>query len=108
MTETPEHTVARHPLADVAPALINYTQDLLFGQIWERPQLSKRDRSLITVACLTTGGNSEQLTFHLDLAKRNGVTEEELIESITHLAFYAGWPKAMSAVTVAKQVFAQA
>src|SRR5437764_1027426 len=66
-----------------------------------------KERSLLTVAALTTRGNTEQLTYHLGLAKQNGVTEAELIEAITHLAFYAGWPKAFSAMTVAKQVFAQ-
>jgi 4-carboxymuconolactone decarboxylase len=95
-----------NPLADFAPALVGYTNDVLFGQVWERPGLSPRDRSLITVAALVAGGNTEQLTFHLDYAKKNGLTEQELIEAITHLAFYAGWPKAMSAMTVAKDVFA--
>jgi 4-carboxymuconolactone decarboxylase len=70
-----------------------------------REQLSPKDRSLITVAALITGGNTEQLTYHLGLAKENGATEDELKEAITHLAFYAGWPKAMSAMAVAKQVF---
>jgi 4-carboxymuconolactone decarboxylase len=91
-----------------APALVEYTDELLFGQVWQRPELSKRDRSLITVAALLTGGNTEQLTFHLAYAKQNGVTETELVEAMTHLAFYAGWPKAMSAMAVAKQVFASA
>jgi 4-carboxymuconolactone decarboxylase len=77
----------------------------LFGDVWERKELTPRDRSLITVAALITGGNSEQLPFHLNKAKENGLTETELKEVITHLAFYAGWPKAMSAITVAKQVF---
>ncbi len=70
---------------------------MLFGQVWTRPDLSPKERSLITVACLTTSGNTEQLVFHLDHARRNGATESELIEAITPLAFYAGWPKAMSA-----------
>ena len=69
------------------------------------PQLSPRDRSLVTVAALLTGGNAEQLTSHLQFAKDNGATEEELIEAITHLAFYAGWPNAFSAMAMAKQVF---
>jgi 4-carboxymuconolactone decarboxylase len=71
----------------------------------EAPQLSPKERSLITVAALTAGGNAEQLAYHLQFAKDNGATEEELIEAITHLAFYAGWPKAMSAMSVAKQIF---
>jgi 4-carboxymuconolactone decarboxylase len=77
----------------------------LFGDVWEGKELASRDRSLITIAALITGGNSEQLPFHLNKAKENGLTETELKEVITHLAFYAGWPKAMSALTVAKQVF---
>jgi 4-carboxymuconolactone decarboxylase len=91
---------------DFAPSLVSFTDDVLFGQVWTRPELSPRDRSLVTVAALTTGGNTGQLTYHLGLARQNGVTEAELIEAITHLAFYAGWPKAMAAMTVAKQVFA--
>jgi 4-carboxymuconolactone decarboxylase len=90
---------------EFAPGLVHFTDDALFGDAWQRPELSPRDRSLVTVAALTTGGNAEQLTFHLQYAKDNGATEEELIEAITHLAFYAGWPKAFSAMAVAKQVF---
>ena len=91
--------------SDFAPKLVSLTDDVLFGDVWERKELTPRDRSLITVAALITGGNSEQLPFHLNKAKENGLTETELKEVITHLAFYAGWPKAMSAITVAKQVF---
>jgi 4-carboxymuconolactone decarboxylase len=90
---------------DFAPALVGYTDNVLFGDVWERDQISRKERSLITVAALVAGGNAEQLVFHLALAKENGATEEELIETITHLAFYAGWPKAMSAMAVAKRVF---
>ena len=90
---------------DFAPKLVSLTDDVLFGDVWERKELTPRERSLITVAALITGGNSEQLPFHLNKAKENGLTETELKEVITHLAFYAGWPKAMSALTVAKQVF---
>ena len=78
---------------------------MLFGEVWKRPQLSPKERSLITVAALITGGNAEQLTYHLQFARDNGATEEELIEAITHPAFYAGWPKVISAMSVAKQVF---
>jgi 4-carboxymuconolactone decarboxylase len=92
-------------LADFAPGLAGFTDEVVFGDLWRRPDLSARDRSLITVACLTTGGSTEQLTYHLGLARENGLTEAELIETITHLAFYAGWPKAMSAMGVAKKVF---
>ena len=73
--------------------------------MWERPQLSKRDRSLITCAALVALGKTEQMNFHFPRAIENGVTEEELIELITHLAFYAGWPSAMSAATKAKDLF---
>jgi 4-carboxymuconolactone decarboxylase len=92
-------------LGDFAPALVHFTDDVLFGEVWKRPQLSPRDRSLVTVAALIAGGNAEQLNFHLQYAKDNGVTQEELIEAITHIAFYAGWPKAFSAINVAKRVF---
>src|SRR5438034_7384543 len=105
MTQDKEPSGARRQLGDFAPALADFTDDVLFGQVWTRTQLSPKERSLVTVAALTTGGNTEQLVFHLGLAKQNGATEEELIEAITHLAFYAGWPKAMSAMAVAKQVF---
>ena len=103
--ETREPSGAEKMFGDFAPALVGFTDEVLFGQVWTRPQLSPKERSLVTVAALTTGGNTNQLVFHLGLAKENGATEEELIEAITHLAFYAGWPKAMSAMTIAKQVF---
>ncbi|MGO9753906.1 MAG: carboxymuconolactone decarboxylase family protein [Solirubrobacteraceae bacterium] len=90
---------------DFAPALVNYTDDVLLADVWKRPDLAPRDRSLITVAALVTNGNTGQLVFHLGLAKENGATEAELIEAITHLAFYTGWPQAMAAMAVAKQVF---
>jgi 4-carboxymuconolactone decarboxylase len=96
---------ARTAFGDFAPALVDLTDDVLFGQVWPREQLSPKERSLITVAALTAGGNTDQLVFHLGLAKQNGATETELIEAITHLAFYTGWPKAMSAMAVAKKVF---
>jgi 4-carboxymuconolactone decarboxylase len=105
MTEQNEPTGAQIMFGDFAPGLVGYTDDVLFGQVWKRPELSPKDRSLITVAALTTSGNTDQLVYHLGLAKQNGATETELIETITHLAFYAGWPKAMSAMAVAKQVF---
>src|SRR3954469_14177624 len=100
-----EPSGAEKMFGDFAPALVHFTDDVLFGEAWECPQLSAKERSLVTVAALTTGGNTEQLTFHLQFTKDNGATEEELIEAITHLAFYAGWPKAFSAMAVAKRVF---
>ncbi|WP_104086741.1 carboxymuconolactone decarboxylase family protein [Arthrobacter sp. GMC3] len=107
MTEnaTSKWTGGQRAFGDFAPGLVHYTDEVLFDEVWERPELSKRDRSLITVTALIAGGNTEQLAFHLAYARDNGVTEQELIEAITHLAFYSGWPKAMSAMTVAKQVF---
>ncbi|TAM70398.1 MAG: carboxymuconolactone decarboxylase family protein [Microbacteriaceae bacterium] len=98
-------TGGQRAFGDFAPGLVHYTDQVLFDEVWERPGLSKRDRSLITVAALIVGGNTDQLNFHLPYARDNGVTEQELIEAITHLTFYAGWPKAMSAMTVDKQVF---
>lgn len=101
----PEPSGAQKMFGDFAPALANYTDDVLFGDNWKRPALAPRDRSLVTVAALVTGGNTDQLIYHLGFAKNNGATEQELIEAITHLAFYAGWPKAMAAMAVAKKVF---
>ena len=105
MSDTHEPSGAERLLGDFAPALVGYTDDVLFGDMWKRNELTPKERSLVTVAALTTMGNTDQLVFHLDLAKQNGNTEAELIEAITHLAFYAGWPKAMAAMTVAKRVF---
>lgn len=106
MTEQPRQTGGgRRAIGDIAPKLAELTDDVLFDDVWNRPELAPRDRSLITVAALVTGGDADQLRFHLGRARENGVTETELVEAITHLAFYAGWPKAMTAVTVARQVF---
>ena len=103
-----EQKPARSPFADVAPALGDYTDNVLFGDVWERPGLSKRDRSLITVATLVAMYRTNELPFHLKRALENGVTKDELVELITHLAFYAGWPPASSAVGIARQLFAEA
>ena len=100
-----EQTPAQKLIGDFAPKLVSLTDDVLFGDVWERPELSTRDRSLITVAALVAGGNTDQLTGHLARARDNGLSETELKEAIIHLAFYAGWPRAMSAITIAKQVF---
>jgi 4-carboxymuconolactone decarboxylase len=96
---------ARGQLADFAPKLSELTQQVLFGDIWERPGLSKRDRSLITVAALVALNRTEQLRFHFPRALENGVTKEEVVEAITHLAFYSGWPTAMSAIQLAKELY---
>jgi 4-carboxymuconolactone decarboxylase len=95
------------PYADIAPALNDYTRQILFGQMWERAQLPKRDRSLITVATLVALYRFNELPFHLKFAQHNGVTKEELIELITHVAFYAGWPCANTAIEVSRKVFAE-
>jgi 4-carboxymuconolactone decarboxylase len=105
MADKNEPSGAERMFGEFAPALVGFTDNVLFGQVWARRDLSPKDRSLVTVASLVTSGSTEQLVFHLGLAKTNGATEQELIEAITHLAFYAGWPRAMSAMAVAKRVF---
>lgn len=100
-------TTAQKTIGDFAPKLVELTEKVLFGDVWERPQLSKRDRSLITCAALVALGKTEQMTFHFPRAIENGVKQEELVELITHLAFYAGWPSAMSAMTRAKELLAK-
>ncbi len=94
---------------DFAPKLVQLTDHVLFGDVWERKELSKRDRSLIiTVAALIALNRPDQLRFHLGKAVENGVKELQLIEVITHLAFYSGWPNAMGAMTIAKELFSKA
>jgi len=92
-------------IGDFAPKLSELTDNVLYGDVWERPELSKRDRSLVTVAALIALNRPEQLRAHLIRARENGVTQQELIETITHLAFYCGWPNAVNAINVAKEVF---
>src|SRR5258708_30430991 len=94
---------ARELLGDVAPKLVDLTEQVLFGDVWERRELSKRDRSLVTVACLVALNRTDQLRSHLKRALANGVTQDELIELMTHLAFYSGWPTSSSAVMIAKE-----
>ena len=103
-TEAPPSR-AQQLMGDVAPKLAELTDEILFGEVWERPGLAKRDRSLITVAALIALNRPDQLRSHMRLARQNGVTEAELVETITQLAFYAGWPNAVSAVGVAREVF---
>jgi 4-carboxymuconolactone decarboxylase len=98
-------TAARKSFGHIAPALAGYTDDVLFGDVWERPGLRARDRSLITVASLVALYRTNELPFHVKRALQNGITRDELIEAITHLAFYWGWPTAMSALTIAQRVF---
>ncbi len=94
-------------IGNLAPKLADLTDEVLYGDIWERPELSKRDRSLATVAALIALNRPDQLRSHLRMAQQNGLTQDELIEAITHLAFYAGWPSAVTAIGVAREVFAQ-
>ncbi len=95
------------PYGDIAPKLVEVTDNVLFGDIWERPGLSKRDRSLVTVTALIAMNRTEQLRFHIPNALKNGVTRDEVIEVITHLAFYAGWPNAINAVQLVKELLAK-
>ena len=96
---------SREEVRSTVPKLIELSEKVVYGDIWERPGLSKRDRSLITVAALTALYRSDQLKGHLERALANGVTREEISELITHMAFYAGWPCAMTAARIAKGVF---
>jgi 4-carboxymuconolactone decarboxylase len=95
-------SASRSPFADVAPALAGYPDNVLFGDVWKRPGLLPRDRSLITVATLIALCRPNEPPFHMKLALKNGITCDELVEMITHLAFYAGWPPARTAVGIAR------
>jgi 4-carboxymuconolactone decarboxylase len=105
MAEAPAH---KSPFADVAPALADMTDNVLFGDVWKRPGLNARDRSLITISCLIANYRTNELPFHMKRAMDNGVTREEIAEIITHLAFYAGWPPASTAVEIARKIFEEA
>ena len=98
---------AREAIRGTVPKLAEISDQIIYGDVWERPGLSKRDRSLITVATLVALGREKQLDGHLARALHNGVTKDEISEIITHLAFYAGWPAAMTAAQIAKDVFAK-
>src|SRR5260370_37994606 len=98
----PPVVAAREHVRSFAPKLIDLTEKVVYGDVWERPELSKRDRSLITCAALVVLNRTEQLKGHLERALNNGVTAEEIGELITHLAFYGGWPVAMSGAMVAE------
>lgn len=100
-----EPIAAREAFGDFAPALAEYTDKVLFGDVWQRPGLSPRERSLITVASLIALYRTNELPFHIGKALDNGITRDELIEAITHLAFYSGWPTANTAWPIAKRVF---
>lgn len=101
--ETP--TPAQKLLGDIAPKLAQLTDDVLFGDVWARPGLSRRDRSLATVSALIAMNRLDQLRSHIALARQNGLSEAEVVEVLTHLAFYAGWPSAVTAAGVAREVF---
>ena len=96
---------AQQLMGDIAPKLAQLTDEVLFGDVWARPGLSPRDRSLVTVSALIAMNRPDQLRSHMALARRNGVTEAELVEAVTQLAFYAGWPNAVTAVGVAREAF---
>ena len=100
-----EPSDAQKMFGEFAPKLAQLTDDVLFGDVWERPELSPRDRSLVTITALVAGGNSEQLGYHISLGRKNGLTEDEVKEAIIHLAFYTGWPKAITAIMIAKDTF---
>ena len=106
MTEEP--TNARKSFADIAPHLAEITDKTLFGDVWENAALSPRDRSLVTIVCLISLYRTNETPFHLKKALENGVTREEIVGAITHLAFYAGWPPAMTALQIARKVFEEA
>jgi 4-carboxymuconolactone decarboxylase len=98
----------RAPWGDIAPRLTEITDSVLFDDVWQRPGLSPRDRSLVTVAALVALYRTNELPFHLAKALENGVTRDEIVEATTHLAFYSGWPTAATAIGIARQVFADA
>ena len=100
-----DQSPAQKVYGDIAPALADLSDRVLFGEVWERPGLSKRDRSLVTVASLVALCRSNELPGHVQRALANGVTREELIEAVTHLAFYAGWPVANSAIPILRKAF---
>ncbi|WP_069825512.1 carboxymuconolactone decarboxylase family protein [Pediococcus pentosaceus] len=101
-----KQTAVREQLGEFAPKFAELNDDVLFGEVWSREdQLSARDRSMITCASLMSQGLFPQLEAHMKIAKENGVTKDEMVELITHLSFYAGWPKAWSAFGLAKKIF---
>jgi len=103
-----EPTNARKAFGDIAPHLAEITDKVLFGDVWENPALSPRDRSLVTITSLISLYRTNELAFHLKKALENGLTRDQIIAAITQLAFYAGWPPAMTALGVARRVFEEA
>jgi 4-carboxymuconolactone decarboxylase len=102
---TSEPTNARASFGDIAPHLAEITDKVLFGDVWEHPALSPRDRSLVTITSLISLYRINELPFHVKRALEHGVTRDEIIAVITHLAFYAGWPPAMTALQITRKVF---
>lgn len=101
-----KQTAGHDLLGDFAPQFAHLNDDILFGEVWSRQQqLPVKQRSMITIAALISGGNFEQLKAHLSIGKQNGITKAEMVEIITHLAFYTGWPKAWSAYNLAKEIY---
>lgn len=102
-------TAGREVLGEFAPEFARLNDDVLFGEVWSRnDELSLRDRSLITVVALVASGMTDSsLAYHIENAKKNGVTKEEMAETLTHIAFYAGWPKAWAAFRMAKDVYSK-
>jgi 4-carboxymuconolactone decarboxylase len=105
---TDETEPMRSPWGDIAPKLTEITDTVLFDDVWRRPELSARDRSMITVASLISLYRTNELPFHLGKALANGVTRDEIVEMVTHLAFYAGWPTAGTAIGIVRQAFEKA
>ncbi|WP_281038731.1 MULTISPECIES: carboxymuconolactone decarboxylase family protein [unclassified Rhizobium] len=102
-----QQTRAQQLMGDTAPKLAELTDEVLYNDIWERPGISKRDRSLVTITALIALNRPDQLRSHIRLGLQNGLTKEEIVETITHMAFYSGWPSGVSAVAIAKDVFAE-
>lgn len=101
-----KQTAGHDLLGDFAPQFAHLNDDILFGEVWSRQQqFPAKQRSMITIAALISGGNFEQLKAHLSIGKQNGITKAEMVEIITHLAFYTGWPKAWSAFNLAKEIY---
>ncbi|MDN5925603.1 MAG: carboxymuconolactone decarboxylase family protein [Hyphomicrobiales bacterium] len=96
---------AQQLYGDIAPKMAELTDNVLYGDIWERPGLSKRDRSLVTITALIALNRPDQLRSHIAIGLQNGLTKDEIIETITHMAFYSGWPSAVSSLAIAKEVF---
>lgn len=105
-TEAQRAAAVEQNFGAVAPGVVEYTTDLLFRDLWLRPALAPRDRSLVTVSALIAAGQVAQVTYHLNKAMNHGLTQAEASEVLTHLAFYAGWPNIFSALPVVKDVFA--